>query len=67
MFSKAKLNFVVDAMILVAFLAAAVSGIVLLTQPHGGFKVAVTPTSNRRCSSRVATAGTMSTSGGVWP
>lgn len=38
MFSKAKLNFVVDAMILVAFLAAAVSGIVLLTQPHGGYQ-----------------------------
>ena len=38
MFSKAKLNFVVDAMILLAFLAAAVSGIVLLTVPHGGFQ-----------------------------
>ena len=38
MFSRAKLNFVVDAIILLAFLAAAVSGIVLLTQPHGGFQ-----------------------------
>jgi len=38
MFSKSKLNFVVDAMILLAFLAAAVSGIVLLTQPHGGYQ-----------------------------
>jgi hypothetical protein len=38
MFSKAKLNFVVDAMILIAFLAATVSGIVLLTMPHGGYQ-----------------------------
>ncbi|HUW95270.1 MAG TPA: DUF4405 domain-containing protein [Anaerolineae bacterium] len=38
MFSKAKLNFVVDAMILIAFLAATVSGIVLLTVPHGGYQ-----------------------------
>ena len=38
MFSKAKLNFVVDAMILVAFLAATVSGVVLLTVPHGGYQ-----------------------------
>ena len=38
MFSKAKLNFVVDAIILLAFLGAAVSGIVLLTMPHGGFQ-----------------------------
>ena len=38
MFSKAKLNFVVDAMILVAFLAATVSGVVLLTMPHGGYQ-----------------------------
>jgi len=38
MFSKAKLNFVVDAIILLAFLAAAVSGIVLLNVPHGGFQ-----------------------------
>ncbi|MCJ7618813.1 MAG: DUF4405 domain-containing protein [Anaerolineae bacterium] len=38
MFSKSKLNFAVDAMILLAFLAAAVSGIVLLTQPHGGYQ-----------------------------
>ena len=36
MFNKAKLNFVVDAVILVAFLAATVSGVVLLTAPHGG-------------------------------
>jgi hypothetical protein len=38
MFSKAKLNFVIDAMILVAFLAATVSGLVLLTMPHGGYQ-----------------------------
>jgi hypothetical protein len=38
MFSKAKLNFVVDAIILVAFLATAVSGIALLDAPHGGYQ-----------------------------
>ena len=38
MFSKAKLNFVVDAVILVAFLAATVSGVVLLTMTHGGYQ-----------------------------
>jgi hypothetical protein len=38
MITKAKLNFAVDAMILVAFLAAAASGIVLLGMPHGGFQ-----------------------------
>ena len=38
MFNKAKLNFVVDAVILVAFLAATVSGVVLLTMPHGGYQ-----------------------------
>lgn len=38
MFNKAKLNFVVDALILVAFLAATVSGVVLLTMPHGGYQ-----------------------------
>ena len=38
MFNKAKLNFVVDAVILVAFLAATVSGVVLLTVPHGGYQ-----------------------------
>ena len=38
MFSKAKLNFVVDAMILVAFLVAAISGVVLLTMSNGGYR-----------------------------
>ena len=38
MVGKAKLNFVVDAMILIAFLAAAVSGVVLLRMPHGGYQ-----------------------------
>jgi hypothetical protein len=38
MISKVKLNFVVDAMILVAFLAAAVSGLVLLIMPQGGYQ-----------------------------
>jgi hypothetical protein len=38
MFSKSKLNFVVDALILIAFLAATVSGLVLLTMPHGGYQ-----------------------------
>jgi len=38
MFSRAKLNFVVDAMILIAFLAATVSGIVLLTMSHVGYQ-----------------------------
>lgn len=38
MFNKAKLNFVVDAIILVAFIAATISGLVLLTMPHGGFR-----------------------------
>jgi hypothetical protein len=38
MFSKAKLFFVVDAIILVAFLASAISGLVLLTMPHGGYQ-----------------------------
>ena len=38
MFSKAKLFLVVDAVILVAFLAATVSGLVLLTMPRGGYQ-----------------------------
>ncbi|MDH4207280.1 MAG: DUF4405 domain-containing protein [Anaerolineae bacterium] len=38
MFSKAKLFFVIDAVILVAFLASAISGLVLLTMPHGGYQ-----------------------------
>jgi hypothetical protein len=38
MFSKAKLLFVVDALILVAFLASAISGLVLFAAPHGGFQ-----------------------------
>jgi len=38
MFSKSKLNVVVDALILIAFLAATVSGLVLLTMPHGGYQ-----------------------------
>lgn len=38
MFSRAKLNFLVDALILVALLAATVSGLVLLTMPHGGYQ-----------------------------
>ena len=38
MFSKAKLFFLVDALILVAFLASAISGLVLLTAAHGGYQ-----------------------------
>ena len=38
MAGKTKLNFVVDAMILIAFLAAAVSGVVLMRMPHGGYQ-----------------------------
>jgi hypothetical protein len=38
MFNKARLNFVVDAIILAAFIAAAISGTALLTMPHGGFR-----------------------------
>jgi hypothetical protein len=38
MFSKAKLFFVVDAVILVAFLASAISGLVLLTTARGGYQ-----------------------------
>ncbi|HEM61373.1 MAG TPA: DUF4405 domain-containing protein [Chloroflexi bacterium] len=38
MFNRAKLNFAVDALILVAFLASAISGLVLLTMPHGGYQ-----------------------------
>jgi len=38
MFNKGKLNFVVDAIILVAFIAATISGLVLLTMPQGGFR-----------------------------
>jgi hypothetical protein len=38
MLSKAKLNFVVDAVILIAFLASAVSGVVLMNMPHGGYQ-----------------------------
>jgi hypothetical protein len=38
MISKAKLNFVVDAMILIAFLVATVSGVVLMAMPHGGYQ-----------------------------
>jgi hypothetical protein len=36
MFSKAKLLFVVDALILMALLASAISGLVLFAAPHGG-------------------------------
>jgi hypothetical protein len=35
MFSKAKLNFVVDVMILIAFIAATLSGLILMTMLHG--------------------------------
>ena len=38
MFSNAKLNLVVDAVILMAFLAATISGLVLLTMPHAGYE-----------------------------
>jgi hypothetical protein len=38
MVSKAKVNFVVDAMILIVFLVAAVTGLVLMTMPHGGYQ-----------------------------
>lgn len=38
MFSKAKLFFVVDALILVAFLASAISGLVLFAAPHEGYQ-----------------------------
>ena len=38
MFNRAKLNFVVDAIILVAFIAATVSGLTLLFVPHGGYQ-----------------------------
>ena len=38
MFNKAKLNLVVDAAIFVTFTAATISGLVLLTMPHGGFR-----------------------------
>lgn len=38
MLSKARLNFVVDAMIFVAFIAATLSGVILLTMPQGGFR-----------------------------
>ena len=38
MFSNTKLNLVVDAVILMAFLAATISGLVLLTLPHGGYQ-----------------------------
>jgi hypothetical protein len=38
MISKTKLNFVVDAMILMAFLVSVVSGVVLMAMPHGGYQ-----------------------------
>jgi len=38
MFSKAKLFFVVDALILVAFLASAISGLLLFAAQHGGYQ-----------------------------
>ena len=38
MFSKAKLNFLVDAIIFVAFAGAAISGLELLLTPHGGYQ-----------------------------
>ncbi len=38
MVSKAKLNFVVDAVILIAFLVSALSGVLLMTMPHGGYQ-----------------------------
>jgi len=38
MLSKAKLNFLVDAIILVAFIAVALSSVILLAMPHEGFR-----------------------------
>lgn len=38
MYSKAKLNFVVDAIICVTFIAATISGLIVLAMPHAGFQ-----------------------------
>lgn len=47
MFSKAKLNFVVDVMILVAFIAATLSGLILMTMPQGGYQGGRNPAFNQ--------------------
>ena len=47
MFSKAKLNLVVDVMILIAFIAATLSGLILMTMPHGGYQGGRNPALNQ--------------------
>lgn len=50
MFNKARLNFLVDAMILIAFLAVTVSGLLVLTLPQGGTVAGEILFSRRQCS-----------------
>jgi hypothetical protein len=38
MLGKAKPNFVVDALVLGAFISASLSGVILLTMPHAAFR-----------------------------
>ena len=38
MFNKAKLNFVVDVVIFITFIAVVISSVVLLTMPEGGYR-----------------------------
>lgn len=47
MFSKAKLNLVVDVMNLIAFIAATLSGLILMTMPHGGYQGGRNPALNQ--------------------
>lgn len=47
MFSKSKLNFVVDVMILIAFMAASLSGLILMTMPRGGYQGGRNPALNQ--------------------
>lgn len=50
MFSKAKLNLVVDVMILIAFIAATLSGLILMPMPHGGYQGGRNPAFNQTVS-----------------
>ncbi len=47
MFSKSKLNFVVDMIILIAFMAASLSGLILMTMPQGGYQGGRNPALNQ--------------------
>ena len=66
MVNKAKLNLVVDAIILVTFIAATISGLVLLTMPHGAFAVAGILTSLKPFCFWTKPPGMIYMSGAAW-